>query len=624
MEHNRDNKEMIRNQVIAFILMIVALFAFMKFFPPGVRPKQVEPAQQTAQTAPAAPAPGAAAPSAPAPGGATPAMPASAEQQNPFLPPIPEDVNPAEDEVKMSDGDLQLTFTRIGGRLKQASVVVNDGTLQPLVPAQVAPDTQVVYPMGLWFQDQQLGEELNRRRWDSAVAPDGRSVTFSIDLPGKAVIRKVYTLSDKRRVLDVRVDYENRAEQPQVLGMDQTPAYYLYWGPNVSSNDDKMGVKQAVVWRKDGEVTSLPTASMTVKNGGTYSRQIPAPDWLGLRSTYFIVAMKPEFDASQGVAAGQPGDFKFGISAPRFSLDPAAVQSNQFSVYVGPMERSALQAAWPTLPSALQFFQPPWGFMDWFSKVLLDILNWFYKFIPNYGLAIIFLTILVRVAMFPLTIKSMKSMKKMQMLAPELQALKEKCGENQQELNQKMLELYRERGVNPMGGCLPMILQMPIFFALYRMLWSAYELRGAPFMLWINDLSQPDRLLHIPALAGIPLLGIFAYINVLPLLMGLAMVLQNKFAPMSGPVQNPQQKMMMTFMPIFFSFICYSMASGLNLYILVSTLLGILQQRFTWVGKVEIKPKPKSVVKRQHFYAAAQARKRQMAKEAKRDKRRKA
>ena len=169
-----------------------------------------------------------------------------------------------------------------------------------------------------------------------------------------------------------------------------------------------------------------------------------------------------------------------------------------------------------------------------------------------------------------------------------------------------------------------MILQMPIFFALYRMLWSAYELRGAPFMLWINDLSQPDRLLHIPALAGIPLLGIFAYINVLPLLMGLAMVLQNKFAPMSGPVQNPQQKMMMTFMPIFFSFICYSMASGLNLYILVSTLLGILQQRFTWVGEVELKPKPKSVVKRQHFYAAAQARKRQMAKEAKRDKRRKA
>jgi YidC/Oxa1 family membrane protein insertase len=616
LEDNQNNKEMIRNQVVAFVLMIVALFAFMKFFPPGLQKKAAQQSQQqTAQTAPAATAPGS--PSAPAaPNQAAPVL-------NPALPPIPEVVNPAEDEIRMADGDLHLTFTRIGARLKQAAVVVNGGALQPLVPEQAAPDTQAVYPMGLWFQNERLGEELNWRRWDSSVSPDNRSVTFSIDLPGEAVIRKTFTLSDKRHVVDVRVDYENLAEQPQVVGMDQTPAYYLYWGPNVSSNDDKMGIKQAVVWRKDGKVTSLPTASMK-NGGGPFVQYMGAPDWLGLRSTYFLVAMKPGFESSQGIATGTPTEFKFGVSAPRFSIDKGAVQSNEFSVYVGPMERSALHAAWPTLTSALQFFQAPWGFMDWFAKVLLDILNWFYRFIPNYGLAIIFLTILVRVAMFPLTIKSMKSMKKMQMLAPELQALKEKYGENQQELNQKMLEMYRERGVNPMGGCLPMILQMPILFALYRMLWSAYELRGAPFMLWITDLSQPDKLVQIPALASIPLLGIFASINVLPILMALSMVLQNKFAPMSGPAQNSQQKMMMAFMPIFLGFVCYNMASGLNLYILISTLLGIAQQRFTWVGDLELRPKKKAVSKKQHFYAAAQARKRQMAKDAKRDKRRKA
>jgi YidC/Oxa1 family membrane protein insertase len=259
--------------------------------------------------------------------------------------------------------------------------------------------------------------------------------------------------------------------------------------------------------------------------------------------------------------------------------------------------------------------------MDWFAKLLLGLLNWFYAYIPNYGLGIIFLTVIVRVAIYPLTLKSMKSMKKMQLLGPEMEELKKKYGDNQQELNKKMMEIYKERGVNPLGGCLPLILQMPVFIAFYRMLWNAFELRGAPFVGWITDLSKPDRMFPMPWMANVPFLGpMFEYLNLLPILMGVAMVLSQKVMPVSGPAQNPQQKMMMNIMPVVFSFMCYNMASGLNLYILTSTILGVVQQKFIRVADAELKEKKKAPSKRQHFYTAAMARKRQVTREAKKEK----
>jgi YidC/Oxa1 family membrane protein insertase len=258
------------------------------------------------------------------------------------------------------------------------------------------------------------------------------------------------------------------------------------------------------------------------------------------------------------------------------------------------------------------------------------VLNWFYgNVIANYGFAIIFLTIVVRTAMFPLTLKGMKSMKKMQKLAPEMEKIKEEVGDDQQEMQKRMMELYKERGVNPLGGCMPMLLQMPVFIALYRVYATAFEFRGAPFLGWITDLSEPDALFMLPFTIPVPFTanGIDSF-NLLPILMGLAMVASTKIMPTSGPVQNPQQKMMMTLMPIFFSVICYNMASGLNLYILTSTLLGIVQNYFIHVGDDEVTPKPGATKKGKggkkskpkHFYAAAQARKRELAKEQRRDK----
>jgi len=197
-------------------------------------------------------------------------------------------------------------------------------------------------------------------------------------------------------------------------------------------------------------------------------------------------------------------------------------------------------------------------------------------------------------------------------------------GDDKEELQRRTMELWRERGVNPLGGCFPLILQMPVFIALYRMLAMAFELRRAPFIFWITDLSEPDRLMRLPFEIPMPFSpNPIDSFNVLPILMGVAMVLSMKLQPGSATVQNPQQKIMMRIMPVFFAFICYNMASGLNLYILTSTVLGIAQNYIVHISDidVDVAPKKKAAKKYGSFYTAAQARKRETAKEARRQKR---
>ncbi|HUW62742.1 MAG TPA: membrane protein insertase YidC [Candidatus Bathyarchaeia archaeon] len=605
---DKHEKEMMRNQLIAFILMAVLVVVYFKFFlppppkQPAPAPKPIQSQQEStqrdaAQTEPAQPV-------------------------WPELPPVPDIDDPAAYEARLSNQNLDLVFTRIGARLKQASVLAqNSGGVQQLVPQSAKPDTQAVYPLGLSFTEEGLRDQLDHRLWEVAQN-GGNSIVFELTIPGRGAIQKKFTLDPQTHVLEIEVAYRSLAAEDLAFGLDQTPAYYLNWAPNVTSGDQKMRGGQLVVWHKGGQNEEVPTAKMS-KNGAPYFMTTPAVDWIAVKSTYFVVALKPEFEGAAGLAEGVPGDFCVGLGTPRFSLAPGETQTHGFRVYLGPNEQVALTQGWKTLETAQQFFGKSWWWMDWFAKLLLALLNWFYAhIIANYGLAIIFLTAVVRIAMFPLTLKSMKSMKKMQLLGPELEQLKEKYGENQQELNKKMMEMYRERGVNPVGGCFPMLLQMPVFIALYRMLWQAYELRGAHFLLWITDLSQPDHLFHLPGLANVPLVGMFEYINLLPILMGISMVASQKVIPTTGPATNPQQKLMMNIMPVFFSFICYNMASGLNLYILTSTVLGMLQQKFVRVGEIELQPK-KTPPKKQHFYTAAMARKRQLEKEAKKDSKRK-
>ncbi len=198
------------------------------------------------------------------------------------------------------------------------------------------------------------------------------------------------------------------------------------------------------------------------------------------------------------------------------------------------------------------------GFFAILAIPILRGLQFFYEYFPNYGIAIIFLTLVIRLITFPLQFKSFKSMKKMQVIQPELQKLKEKYSDDPQRMQKETMELFRKAGANPLGGCFPMLLQMPIFFAFYQVLYNAVELVGAPFYFWITDLSEKDPY------------------YVLPILMGAAMFGQTKLNP--STTTDPTQQKVMLFMPLIFTFIMKDFPAGLNLYIFVSTLFGIAQQ----------------------------------------------
>jgi YidC/Oxa1 family membrane protein insertase len=244
---------------------------------------------------------------------------------------------------------------------------------------------------------------------------------------------------------------------------------------------------------------------------------------------------------------------------------------NNMIVYAGPKEYDDLEKLHVGLQHVIDF-----GFFSILARPLFWILKFFHSFLGNYGWAIVLLTIVVRIPFIPLLAKSQRSMKKMQELQPKLTELREKYKKDPQKMQKETMEMYKKYKVNPVGGCLPMLLQIPVFFALYKVLMIAIELRGAPFVLWIRDLSEPDTLFgHLPA--SFPLVGGFA-LGPLPLVMGLTMILQQKMTPTTA---DPKQNKMMMLMPIIFTFMFLNFASGLVLYWLVNNILSIAQQFHT-------------------------------------------
>ena len=627
LDDNRD-KELQRNQLLAILLMTLLVVAWTYFFLPAGRtpdtPTPPETPVLVEGESTEIPAPGILAP--------VPTQPKATDISSEIvLPPLAEPTEDAvTDEAVLANDHLDLVLTRVGARLKRATVLLGEGgadSIQLVPQTPILHDAETVYPFSLLFSDPVLGDQLNYRRWDLIQPETPYSLAFQIEVPGYARIQKHFSLEHDAHLLRMRVVYVNLGDESRLLGLDRKePAFSLYWGPNVSSEDIKKGGGQNVVWRKDGANTYRQTSRLKLpESGAWYNERVLDPEWAAITSAYFTVAVKPEFDTADAWVHGTPNLFRMGVGAPRVELAAGESVTHDYLAYMGPRSRQTLRNAWPSLETVLSFFTT-FTFMDRFSKILLTILVWFHDtLIPNYGLAIIFLTLIVRLVMFPLTWKSMLSMRKMSKLAPEMEKLKAEYGDNQQELQKRIMEMYRERGVNPLGGCLPMLLQMPVFIALYRMLWSAFELRRAPFIFWIQDLSEPDRLFMLPFSIPLPFSDLpLESLNLLPILMAVSMVVSQKIMPMSAPSQNPQQKMLMTLMPIFFAVITYNMASGLNLYILVSTLLGIAQNYLIQGIDVDVDPvkRKKKPARPRHFYDVVRAKQREMNKEIRKQKQR--
>ena len=211
------------------------------------------------------------------------------------------------------------------------------------------------------------------------------------------------------------------------------------------------------------------------------------------------------------------------------------------------------------------------GWFDVVAKPMLWGMNFANGFTHNYGIDIILLTILIKIIFYPLSVKSYKSMKNMQKLQPKIAQLREKFKNDKEKMNQELMGIYKREGINPLGGCLPMVIQIPVFFALYKVLMSAIEFRHAPFMLWVKDLAAPEDLFTL-TVAGYAL-----PLRILPLIMGITMVIQQKMTPTAG---DPMQAKMMMFMPIFFTFLFWGFPSGLVLYWLVNNVISIGQQYY--------------------------------------------
>lgn len=311
----------------------------------------------------------------------------------------------------------------------------------------------------------------------------------------------------------------------------------------------------------DGDLQEVKTGDLE-KGPKTLKGDIT---WASYEGTYFMTGVIPEENEDLTVRFSADGDKVAAVLIG--SEDVIQAQGRlqyDYLIYFGPKKISTLQEVGYDLERAINF-----GWFDKLARPALFLLNFFYGFFGNYGVAIILVTVLIKIIFWPIAQKGLKSMKNMQKIQPKMAKLKEKYKNDSTRLNQEMMGLYKTYKVNPLGGCLPMLLQIPVFFALYKVLLQAIELRHAPFMLWITDLSAPDRLwagLNLPYLGGLP---------VLTLLMGGSMFLQQRMTP--SPADPTQAKIMM-FLPVIFTFMFLNFASGLVLYWLVNNLLTIGQQ----------------------------------------------
>ncbi len=352
-------------------------------------------------------------------------------------------------------------------------------------------------------------------------------------------------------------------------------SYSVSWSCGLALNekDQKWEKRQLASMGKVGEEIFTESARSFGKTG--LKEQEGVVVWAGARSKYFLTAVLT--GTQRTGTLGMTGDkdlpqVGWSVTYP-FSGDPRMVR-DEFVLYMGPQDINALKEYGVGLEKTIDL-----GRLRFFSKFILGLMIWMGGFIPNIGVVIIILSVLTKVLFYRLTHKSFKSMKDMQRLQPRLKELQDKYKDDKTKLNQETMKLYKEAGVNPLGGCLPLLFQMPVFIALFSVLRNTIELRGAPFILWMNDLSSPDVLFDFGV--KLPFLG--SEFHLLPLLMGVAMYVQSKTgggSPTGGPATGAagQQKMMQTMMPVVFTVLFYNMPSGLVLYWLVNNIFSIVQQ----------------------------------------------
>ncbi len=515
---------------------------------------------------------------------ATPAAPAKTEPETP------------EQKEKLDTESVEYTFTTRGAGIAQALLKKHEaerGTRMTLNEFGNVPIGSVT----------ELPGELSNVAFHSAVDRDAGVITFEGSDSRQLHLTKKFTVPkstniDKDYIVNMRLVFDNRSAQPLTV-----PTYYVYTGAAAPVHQHDLPTYTGFKWpgAKFVDVTSF-AGGWFKKEQPTYSVSHDNIAWGAVADQYFTSIVSTVVDPESGVPAvkqransvwatrfkitdeawklsnrdisGNSGE-RFGaegaIGMPGFTLAAGEKLTQNFRIYTGPREYGRLRLlpdgevdvlAFSDFGGLFTFLGP---FVGFFSKVLLFSLNSLHAYVGSYAIAIIILTLIIKAVLWPLQNKATKAGKRMQALGPKMTEVREKYQDDPQRMNTEIMKLYKDYGVNPLAGCLPAFVQMPIFFGFYNMLGKAVELRNAKF-LWVHDLSQPDTLFHIP--------GLDFPVNVLPLFMAGTMVWQISASPKTG---DPTQQKVMLIMPLIFVMFCYNYASALALYLTVNNLVSVVQ-----------------------------------------------
>lgn len=534
-----------RRALIAVVISVLILVLYQevvmkRFYGPGTAPTgSAEP--PSAGTPPQEAPPAVQAPPAQAP-------PAAAQPLTP----------PAQGTDVIVDTDLyRAIFTTVGARLKSLELKHYRATVAPNSPplqmVQYPVDNKL--PLGValvgaqQLNDAGVSYQVDRTQLD-IPSTGSDTLTFTGTLEG-ATIRKRIEMRGNRYDWSIDVEIVDPPQGYTELAID--------WEEGMNPLGPKAAevVFDSVVVLQGGKLQTTPFSGLEV--GKLLQNDV---SWLAFSGRYFLAALVPDFDI--------PNPLRVWAKNTQLTVDgqilfPPKTFSTHADVYVGPKDIDHLEAVGHGLRRAVD--------LGWFSFIalpMLQALRLLHRLTGNYGVAIILLTVIIKLLFYPLTKKSIEAMRAMQQLQPEMAKLREQLQDKPDEMNRAIMELYKRHKVNPASGCLPMLLQLPVFFGLYSALQNAIELRHAPFMGWINDLSAPDRLgaIQLPFVEhpGIP---------VLTVTMGISMFVQQWMTPSAA---DPAQQRVMMIMPLMFTFMFINFPAGLSLYWLANNILTIAQQ----------------------------------------------
>ena len=466
---------------------------------------------------------------------------------------------------------LSLNINTRGGDIDQAQLLAYPDKLGSDQPFQLLENNQ-----GFLYQAQSglighdgpdaavAGRPVYATTQDSFELADGQNelrIPLTFTAENGAVYTKTFVLKRGEYAVNVEYQINNASQQPLEVLMygqlkqsielpkarDTSPggfAMHSFRGAAYSSSETNYS---KYAFDKIGDSENL---NVTTENG-----------WVAMLQQYFATAWVPQTAGNNTLYTNKLGN---GVAAIGYKSAPVTIaagaqQDLKATLWVGPELQDKMAAIAPHLDLTVDY-----GWLWFISQPLFKLLKFLHSFIGNWGFSIIVITFIVRGIMYPLTKAQYTSMAKMRMLQPKIKAMRERLGDDKQRMSQEMMALYKAEKVNPLGGCFPLVIQMPIFLALYYMLSASVELRHAPFMLWIHDLSAQDPY------------------YILPILMGLTMFFIQKMSPTT--VTDPMQQKIMTFMPVIFTVFFLWFPAGLVVYYIVSNLVTILQQQLIYRG----------------------------------------